>query len=450
VEVNPDFVEIVRDQKEFDGGIYSDFSNVKIIIEEGRHYVKQLKDTLDLIVMALPSTEQMQNIQPFAMSENFLLTKEAVRDYLKKLTSDGRLILTVHNGWELMRLTATAIEVFQDMGVAKDEIKDHFVIFEADYAPTVVIKKNVFTPDESLRWENTCKNLPRDFPNVTYLPCGLMSSDQSTMSNFLMGAAQSPESLNRYISASERDISPCNDDKPYFYNIHAGVPGEYLWLLAATVGFNVAVVWLPLSLIGRTSRDDSLRKVTLPFVIVAIIGIGFMVMEVSLFQKLVLYLGSPTISLSVLLSSLLIGMGTGSYFGSRMYRTNVRKRLLVVSFAIVVTGILLVVVSPFLLIKSLEFGWALRTTTSFLLILPLAVLLGIPFPSCIQLLALDRKDRYIPWLYGVNGSMSVLGSVLAVIVSMLFGFTPAYFFGLCFYLSIFLILFRSSKNATPA
>jgi MFS family permease len=172
-------------------------------------------------------------------------------------------------------------------------------------------------------------------------------------------------------------------------------------------------------------------------------------LEITLFQKLVLYLGSPTISLSILLSSLLVGMGAGSYVGGNMFGPDVRKRLCVVSIAIVAVGILLLVVSPAILVKSLEFELPLRAATSFLVVLPLAFFLGIPFPSCIQLLTLGRNDRYIPWMYGVNGSMSVLGSVLAVVLSMLFGFTPAYFVGLVFYLGIFVISFLSSKKVNP-
>ncbi len=126
VEVNPDFVQIVKDHKAFDGGIYSDFPNVKIVVEEGRHFVKQSNDAFDLIVMALPSTAQMQNIEPFATSENYLLTKEAIADYLEKLSSEGRLILTVHNAWELTRLIATIVQVFQDLGVSGDEIEESF------------------------------------------------------------------------------------------------------------------------------------------------------------------------------------------------------------------------------------------------------------------------------------------------------------------------------------
>ncbi len=446
VEVNPDFVKIVKEHKGFDGGIYSDFSKVRIIVEEGRHYVKQSHDVFDLIVMALPSTEQMQNIEPFATSENYLLTKEAIEDYLNKLTSGGRLIFTVHNEWELTRLIATALSVFQDIGVSKDEIQNHFAVFEAEYAPTVVIKKNAFTRDETLRWEKTCTTLPRDLPTVTYLPYGMTVGNQSPMNQFLAGVSQSPDRLKTYISQSKFDISPCTDDRPYFYKIFKGIPDEYLWLLVGTVGFNFLVVWLPLKYVRRKTADNSLPKVSFPLTILICIGIGFMVLEVSLFQRLVLYLGSPTISLSILLSSLLVGMGTGSYVGKDMFGADVRKRLYVVSITIVAVGILLFVFSPVLLAKSLEFELPLRAAASFLVILPLAFFLGIPFPSCIQLLTLGHNDRYIPWMYGVNGSMSVLGSVLAVILSMLFGFTAAYGVGLSFYGAIFLISFLSSTK----
>lgn len=447
VEINPDFVEIVKDHKEFDGGIYSDFSNVKIVVEEGRHYVKQSKDTFDLVVMALPSTEQMQNIEPFAMSENYLLTKEAIQDYLKILTPDGRLIFTVHNRWELTRLMATALSIFGDMGIAASEMQNHFVVFEAEYAPTVVIKKNAFTIDETLRWQNTCKTLPQDFPNVTYLPYEMISSNQSTISNFLRSVCQSDESLQRYVAQDEYDISPCRDDKPYFYKMYRGVSQEYLWLLAGIAGFNSLIVWLPFKFIRKKERQNNIM---LPLIIFSSIGIGFMVIEISLFQKLVLYLGAPTISLSILLSSLLVGMGIGSYFGKRIYEAEVRKRLYVVSISIVVAGILFFIASPYLLSKCLEYGLAFRSTVCFLMILPLAFLLGIPFPSCIQILKLDNKEEYIPWMYGINGSMSVMGSVLAVVLSMLFGFTPTYFVGLCFYLSIFLLSLLTKIDKTPA
>jgi hypothetical protein len=449
VEVNPDFVSIVNDHRAFDGGIYSDFPNVRMIVEEGRHYVKQSHGLFDLIVMALPSTAQMQNIEPFATSENYLLTKEAIEDYLKKLTSEGRLIVTVHSEWELMRLIATAASVFQDMGVSGDGIRNHFVVFDAEYAPTVVIKRDAFTLDEARRWRNTCRTLPRGLPTATYLPWGMTDSSNLPLNQFLAGVSQSPERLRTYVSRSRYNIAPCTDDRPYFYNIFRSIPDQYLWLLAGTVGFNLLVIWLPARFVRGKAAGRSLSTLSVPLMIVMCTGIGFMVLEVSLFQKLVLYLGSPTISLSILLSSLLVGMGTGSYVGRNMFGADVRKRLYVVSIAIVSAGILLFAASPSVLARSLAFDFPVRAATSVLVILPLAFFLGIPFPSCIQLLAVGHNDRYIPWMYGVNGSMSVLGSVLAVVLSMLFGFTPAYCVGLVFYLCVFVISFLSSKKINP-
>ncbi len=61
-----------------------------------------------------------------------------------------------------------------------------------------------------------------------------------------------------------------------------------------------------------------------------------MILEISLFQKFILYLGSPTIALSILLGSLLVGMGVGSFFGGKIYSSNVIKRLKNISGLIVI------------------------------------------------------------------------------------------------------------------
>ncbi len=448
VEINPDFVQIVRDHKEFDGGIYSDFPNVDIQVKEGRHFVEQSKESYDLIVMALPSTAQMQNIEPFAMSENFLLTKEALRDYFKILNPEGRMILTVHNAWELMRLLATAVSVFREMGIAGNEIQDHFAVLEAEYAPTVVIKKNVFTIDETLRWKSICEALPQGFPPVTYLAYGLNRDYQSGVSYFLTRVAQSNELLQAYIANHEYDISPCKDDQSYFYKIDRSVPREFLWLLAGIAAFNVFVVWLPFSFIKKQAKHDKGKTLRLPLTIFSGIGIGFMVLEISLFQKLVLYLGSPTISLSVLLSSLLVGMGIGSLLGKNIYGGDLKKRIAVASAAIVVTGSILFFASPSVLSYCAEYGIVFRSAACFLMILPIALFLGIPFPSCIQLLKVEHSEQFVPWMYGVNGAMSVLGSVLAIVLSMIYGFTLTYFVGLAFYLVVFFLLFASSDDRT--
>ena len=439
VEINPDFVNIVKDHKKFNGGIYTNFPNVKILVKEGRHYIKQLNQNYDLIVMALPSTEQMQNIEALAMSENYLLTVEAIRDYLNILTPEGSLIFTVHNKWELMRLIITAISAFELNGVDSKDLQNHFAILESDYAPTIIIKKKIFTKEDAAHWQDVMKTMPNDLPAITYLPYNNDKIDPTAINQFLTKISYSKEAVQKYIEENEFDISPCKDNSPYFYKIKKGVPDNYLWLLLGIFAFNFIIVVLPSKLINKNTRKNR-RTVMLLLTIFICIGAGFMILEVSLFQKLVLYLGSPTVSLSILLSSLLIGMGIGSFWGRKIYQDNLKKRLTVVSLLIMITGTILFTLYPFILTKFLVYSLTFRSLACFLMILPFGFLLGIPFPSCIQTLKQGNMYELIPWMYGVNGAMSVLGSVIAVILSMTLGFTATFFSGLFLYLIVFILL----------
>ena len=354
----------------------------------------------------------------------------------------------MRNRWELTRLITTTLSVFSDLGIARDEMQNHFTVFEAEHAPTVVIKKSAFTMEETPRWRSRCQSLPRDFPQVTYLPYTMTSSNLSTIP---LRKPADPRGPCRGASRkSKDDISPCSDDEPYFYKMDRGGPQEYLWLLEGIVGFSFLVVWLPFRFMRKKATSSDLRSVVLPLFVLSSFGVGAMVLEISLFQKLVLYLGSPTISLSVLFSSLLVGMGVGSYFGKRIYEAELRMRSFLVSLCIVVVGILFAIVSPYVLSKCLEYSLGLRSSVCFLMILPLALLLGIPFSSCIQMLTRENKGKHVPWMYGVNGIMSVVGSVLAIVLSMLIGFTPTYFVGLAFYLGIFVLLVFAGVGTTPA
>ncbi|MDZ7723905.1 MAG: hypothetical protein U5R06_14130 [candidate division KSB1 bacterium] len=439
VEINPDFVRIVKKYRDFNGGIYTDFPNVQIHVAEGRHYIKNTSEYFDLIVMALPSTEQLQSIDHFAASENYLLTVEALQDYLKILTPEGRLIFTVHNRWELMRLITTTIKAFDQRGMDMRQILNHFIVLEQDYAPTVVIKKNIFTNEDINRIQSVINTIPKELPQVTYLPYHLDEIPDTPINNLLKQIQNDAANFQNYIDQHQYNISPCFDNSPYFYKIKKGVPADYLWLLAGISFVNVVVVALPFSGIRKTLKKDKMNPLLMSLMIFICIGLGFMILEISLFQKLVLYLGSPTVSLSILLGSLLIGMGTGSYYGRRFYAGHTIKRLYVTSLSIVGSGIILFIFYPLILNYLLSYSQLLRSIICFFMLVPFGFLLGIPFPSAIQMLEKSGLKQYIPWMYGVNGTMSILGSILAVIFSITFGFTVSFFVGLTFYALVFFL-----------
>jgi hypothetical protein len=447
VEVNPDFVEIVKQYQQFNGGIYNDFPNVNIVVGEGRNYIRQTRNRFDLILMSLPSTQQLQNIDNLAMSENYLLTAEAVRDYLGMLTPSGELIVTVHNRLELLRLLITTMSAFNELGIGVGESLDHFLVLEQDFAPTIVIKKDVFNTEDIQRIQKEMKIIPAMFPNVTYLPGSPGARPNTAINQFFEEIGTDRSSVNEYVNQSKFNLEPCRDDSPYFYELRRGISPDYAWLLGGVSAINLAVLVIPFSRIRKKAgRKINLRVVTLPLIIFICIGLGFMIVEVTLFQKMILYLGSPTTSLSILLSSLLVGMGLGSFFGGKIFPDHIDRRLKVICIGIVLAGIALLLAYPIVLNNFMERGIALRALLSFLMICPFGFLLGIPYPTAIQLLKRNNMEQYVPWMYGVNGTMTVLGSVVAVILSMSAGFTLSFLVGLSFYALVVIVVHNISKD----
>jgi hypothetical protein len=444
VEVNPDFVEIVKKYSDFNGGIYTNFPNVNIEVAEGRHFIKSTRQHYNIIVLALPSTKQLQNIDGLASNENFLLTVEAMKDYMNNLTQNGQLIFTLHNRWELIRLIVTTLYAFKENGIDNSDAPNHFMILGSDYAPTIVIKKSAYTVDEIKAIVKTANSLPADYPRVTYLPF-LNNPVNNEVENILLQEVENGQrSLGELITRNSSDISPVRDDSPFFYKVDKGVPGDFVPLLIAISVVALLSVIIPFmkikSKLKNNRKNKEKERFVLPLFIFICIGIGFMILEISLFQKFILYLGSPTIALSILLGSLLVGMGVGSFFGGQIYPQDVVKRLKHISGLIVIAGVLLFVVHPSILNELLAYGLVIRAIVCFVLLFPFGFLLGIPFPIGIQMLKQNNLVKYIPWMYGVNGIFTVLGSVSAVILSMTFGFTSSFFVGLSMYVIIYIFL----------
>jgi hypothetical protein len=448
VEVNPDFIEMVKNYSDFNGGIYTNFPHVNIEVAEGRHFIKSTRQHYNIIVLALPSTKQLQNIDGLASNENFLLTVEAIKDYLSNLTQNGRLIFTLHNRWELVRLIVTTLYAFKENGIDNSAAVNHFLILGSDYAPTIVIKKSAYTVEEVNAMAKAATSLPADFPRVTYLPYLNNPVNNEVENILLQNIKDGQRSLGEIITSNSSDISPIRDDSPFFYKVDKGVPRDFVNLLAATSVVALLSVAVPFrkirSKLKNKKKDNEIGKVLLPLLVFICIGIGFMILEISLFQKFILYLGSPTIALSILLGSLLVGMGAGSFFGGKIYVQDAVKRLKSISGLILIAGELLFVAHPLILNKLLAYGLVIRVLVCFILLSPFGFLLGIPFPTGIQMLKQNNLVKYIPWMYGVNGIFSVLGSVSAVILSMTFGFTASFSIGLGMYGIIFIFLTSGS------
>ncbi len=260
VEVNPDFVAIVKNNSDFNGGIYTNFPQVNIEVAEGRHFIKSTQQHYNIIVLALPSTKQLQNIDGLASNENFLLTVEAMKDYLQNLTQNGQLIFTLHNRWELVRLIVTTLYAFKENGIDNADAVNHFLILGSEYAPTIVIKKSAYTIDEINAIGKTANSFPADFPRVTYLPFLDNPINDEVENILLQNIKDRQSSLEKILASNSSDISPVRDDNPFFYKVDKGVPGDFVNLLAATSVAALLSVIIPLKKIKSKLKNNKKGK----------------------------------------------------------------------------------------------------------------------------------------------------------------------------------------------
>jgi MFS family permease len=154
----------------------------------------------------------------------------------------------------------------------------------------------------------------------------------------------------------------------------------------------------------------------------ACLGGAFMLIEVALLQRFVLLLGHPVYSLTVTLFSLLLGTGLGSVLSRRIGDTHVRRAAIGACGAVVVVALLWASVLPAIVQAAIAWPLTLRLALAIALMTPAGMLMGIPLPAGVRLLAASQP-QLVAWAWGMNGALSVLGAILAVFIAMNWGFS---------------------------
>jgi hypothetical protein len=183
---------------------------------------------------------------------------------------------------------------------------------------------------------------------------------------------------------------------------------------------------LPLGLVARRDRPS---PGSLSFF--ALIGLGFLLLEVVLIQRFVLFLGFPTYALSVVLFTLLVFTGVGSLLTGRAERAPRRTLAATLGVACVMIAVGAFGLQP-LLRTLIDLPFAARVACSVALMGPVGVALGMAMPIGLRRLAALHPTG-VAWAWGVNGITSVLGSVLAILIAINFGFTATTLVGLVCY-----------------
>lgn len=421
VEVNPDLLQLVREQSDYNGGLYTDFEHIRVLQAEGRHFIQRDRSRYDLIMMSLPVTNTSRSREGFALTESFLLTAEALGNYLDHLTPQGQVLIITHDEVEVVRLLRLALDAMQARGIDLRDAMQHVYVLGSFPYPVVVIGKEPISPRQAPEILRQIHQAGYS-TNASYVPHirqqGLMNPMLQALG---LGLVDLP-AVEGFVAEQGYDISSVTDNRPFFYNNEFGLPQPLPSLLWAALTASVLVCGYPLlrGLRGRSGKR-SRRQLPAHVLLFAALGFGFMLIEVSVVQRLTFFLGDPVLALAVLLFSLLACMGIGSLLSGRIQAARLRQALSRSGSAIAVAAILYALLLPGLLEWLLPLGLGSRVLSAVLLLAPLALLLGLPFPLGLRLLAASGKGSAIPWMWAINGVLAVLGAVGSISIAMLAG-----------------------------
>jgi hypothetical protein len=245
-----------------------------------------------------------------------------------------------------------------------------------------------------------------------------------------------PGTRERFLKEYLFDVVPVHDDNPFvhyylrwrelerIYRVmgekwHYFLEEGYLLpvLFAQALVLSAVLMILP-ALTGGSGRPALHgRGLTIVLAYFAILGLGYLFIEVAFIQKMTLPLEDPTTAAGVVIASILASSGVGSLVCQRTERLRRSSTLVLLS----VLAFLSTLALPVLIPSLLRLPPAARNLGAALIVMPAGFLMGMPFPLGISLLA-RFAPGLIPWAWAVNGCCSVLAPVLAVMIALTAGF----------------------------
>lgn len=422
-EINPLIVDLMRDKyKAFSGGLYSDIPEIDVQVAEGRNFVARATDTFDVIQFSQVDTWAAASAGAYSLTENYLYTLDAYLEYLNHLNPDGMLAI---GRWhfeppgQALRLVTIGSEALTRIGV--EDPSQHFIVVRAGDTANMFMKKSPFTAEEIAAVRAAAEPL---FFTVLYAP-DMLNDEGNHFSDFFRATDK-----EAFYAGYPLDVSPTTDDRPFFFEYYgwtnfgtfrSGKLTLIILLTQATLLASALILWPLWRFRRRGLSTAGTRRFIVYF---AALGIGFIFIEIGLMQKFILFLGHPTLALSVVLFALLTASGIGSFLSNRLTPPGADPRrgqkLVIPALAVLVLIYMLVLPPAF----QAALGWALpaRVAMSVLLLAPLGLLMGMPFPLGIRLVT-QTNEPLVPWAWGVNGCAAVIGSILSVMLAQSLGFT---------------------------
>jgi spermidine synthase len=430
---------------------------VQFIASEGRGFLTRTSAQFDVIAIPLLESFNTGVTGIYGINEDYLFTVESFSLMLSKLRPNGILSVTE---WikvperSVLKLSATLLEALRTIGVK--DASDHLAAIRSWGTATILIKPTPFQEPEIHQIREFCTSRGFDLmfvPGVQEEETNRYHQLQQPLYCSAITALLSPR-REEFIRQYPFDIAASSDQHPYFGHFlrwknlpwfveqvgNKGVPfleWGYIviivtLLVVATVSF--VLILLPLFFLKRRRMGGS--GFVKPFLYFGGIGVGYMLFEMVLIQRLTLLLGHPLYSVSAVIAGMLLFSGLGS-LAIRAGRGVPLLTLKWIFVGIFLMSIVYMITLPGIIRGLIHLPDVWRYGVAVLLVAPISFLMGMPFPS--GLARLDwLNTSLVPWGWGINGFVSVVSAVLAVILSIELGFSGVFFLaGGCYLAALF-------------
>jgi spermidine synthase len=449
IEINPIIADTIM------RGRYADFAYhlyerppVHIYVGDGRAFIRNAQQRFDVIEMTLVDTWASTAAGAFALSENNLYTTQAFREFFEHLKPDGILGITrweFQRPREALRVASVAINALRELGVS--DSRTHFIVvsekpLDRDGINVAVLAKATpfTTQEEEIVRQQVAANPPME---ILYSPS---HRSENPFTNLI-----DSNDPYRFSQKYPYNVEPVSDSAPFFFftmkprqlldfgsrsamdwKVNLGI-AVLAMLLVISVAAVLAFLITPLILKPHATKPP---PALLYFVV---IGLGYILVEITFVQRFVLFLGHPTYALTVVVFLMLLASGAGSAISKKW----IAKPGQVWLPLAIITSVVIAYVRwlPNLLDHMVGARWTAKLAISGLVLAPLAFVMGTPFPVGLKALA-DRPERQgnlVEWAWAMNAAASVLGSVLAMVIGIQFGFDATLGCGGAAYLAALLL-----------
>lgn len=427
VEVNPAVVEVTRDDAAYNGGIL-DLPQVRLVEGDARTFVERDETTYDLIYLNLVYTQAAEPGSQ-VLVENYIFTWQAFQTYLDRLEPGGHVAIISHNALEASRAAVTALRAFDESGTPPVEALDHLAAWMLP-ASDATVRTSVLLVGSDPLTPDVIDTVGTGAQQMGMQPLFVPGSHELGFEPLRSGM-----SLDNFIDEDAAyNLAPTGDDSPYFFHLDPGLPDPVQSALVTALFLAAGLVIFAFLMGTSESSRDSLWTWGGMMLYAALIGVGFMLVEVPLIQRFQLLLGYPVVSLAAVLFALLLSGGIGSLISQRWTGLQLPARVMLAGLWIAGLALLYRVAMSSVVEAALRQPLAVRVLAVMALTGLLGLPMGIPFPSLMR--RAGRVRQRVALLWAVNGAFSVLGSVLAVVLSMNWGFGLALTVGALLYLGM--------------